>query len=299
MVGRAGLLLLIGLLTMPTLINHDYESGASLASLGYGAGSGGYIADLSNQSGQGLGGSTWGARGPLGGTAAQRYYAEATIEVLPTGRLFSISADFDHADAAYSQFGYSAFEMRREGGWFLSLYHGMGAGADRSLLTLYLANTQINYPDDWVSPVGTIVPGTTQNLKICGEQSSAWGVHDGWVKIYVDNVEIGFVENVLIYPQGGFGTWGRVLVNSMGRMDNLLITDDGCPVADPDVEVTDNADVCCSDGSANVVATGGGQGAGATPVQTPTIGGAALGCAGGGAVPTQADLVHSEAWWGA
>lgn len=63
------------------------------------------------------------------------------------------------------------------------------------------------------------------------------------------------------------------------------------------VEVIDSADICCADGSAPTVAGGGGQGAGAIPVQTPHIG-TPLACSGGGTVPTQADLVHSETWWG-
>lgn len=74
----------------------------------------------------------------------------------------------------------------------------------------------------------------------------------------------------------------------------LAVFEDTAP---PDVEVTDNADVCCSEGSPDVLDSGGGQGAGAEPVQTPTIGGSSLGCAGGGLVPTQADLVHAETWW--
>ena len=44
-----------------------------------------------------------------------------------------------------------------------------------------------------------------------------------------------------------------------------------------------------------VVKAGGGQGKGAKPVQTATIG-TALSCIGGGTVPTQDDIVPAESW---
>lgn len=67
-----------------------------------------------------------------------------------------------------------------------------------------------------------------------------------------------------------------------------------------DGEIIDNADICgCTapaSPTAETVESGGGQGAGATPVQYPSIG-VQIECAGGGTVPTQADIVHSETWW--
>jgi hypothetical protein len=284
-----------------TFYNHDFESGATLASMGYGANAanGGYIADLSNQSGQGLRGSTWGARGPLGGTASARYYAEATLEIAATGRLFSISADFDHADAAYSQYGYSALQLRERGQWFLDLYHGIGSGADRSVLQLMVRNST-NWADDWYSPVGTIVPGTTQRLTLCGSLSSGYPVPDGWVAVYVDGVELfRSASNLVIMPS--FGTWNRVLLGAMGRMDNVVITDEGCPAATPppatperDVLVANQENCCGKQPRPGASAPT----AGAAPVPDkftappPWV----AFCTGGGVPPTAPNPVNSEDW---
>jgi hypothetical protein len=65
---------------------------------------------------------------------------------------------------------------------------------------------------------------------------------------------------------------------------------------------TDNSSVCaCQQGDVPTTAAGGGQGNGSTPQQTPLINaaGTPLPCDGGGLVPTAADLVFSEVWWGA
>lgn len=72
----------------------------------------------------------------------------------------------------------------------------------------------------------------------------------------------------------------------------------GTSTSDPlGTVVTDNAEVCCSTGdNGNVVPTGGGQGNGAQPVMYPAIG-AQIECAGGGVVPTQADITFAETWW--
>lgn len=62
-------------------------------------------------------------------------------------------------------------------------------------------------------------------------------------------------------------------------------------------EIVDEADPDLPDRSCDVAA-GGGQGAGGCVVAYPTIGTQAD-CAGGGLVPTAADLAPSETWWGA
>lgn len=274
---------------MATLVNHDYESGASIGSFGYFD-----VSDLANTSGAGLRGSTWGLRGSGGSSAA--YYAEARISVSPTGRNFSISADFDHVDSGDNGSGYDAFQLENStGGWYLQLYHGVGSGADRSQL-------QINSPGGgplppaigFTSDVGVIIPGTTQRLTLCGVHSTALGEEDGSVSLYVDGVLIVALTNVHIHPPdfGGNPTaWGVVHINAMGRFDNFLVNDDGCAAPIPQNDSTP----CCA-ATPGPGSPGGvpGNTLGANPyIPLPEW---SRQCAGGGTVPQVADETDSESW---
>lgn len=78
---------------------------------------------------------------------------------------------------------------------------------------------------------------------------------------------------------------GRVVANVSMMTRNPL----------PVVVVTDNSDVCCDPKSATIVKAGGGQGKGARMNVSPSIG-MQVECAGGGTVPTQADIVYPENW---
>ncbi len=152
----------------------------------------------------------------------------------------------------------------------------------------------------------TFVAGTEYEFKVCwkcGTFDGTTTASDGYAKFYVNDALVHEILNfpMTVHPgdnnfvnyvglgadviQGGGGLFGA--------MGNIAFSDSECGV----VSVVDNAVLCCADGSPETVASGGGQGAGATPVMTPALGGAALGCVGGGTVPTQASLTHSETWW--
>jgi hypothetical protein len=61
----------------------------------------------------------------------------------------------------------------------------------------------------------------------------------------------------------------------------------------------DDSSICgCEPADTGVVQDGGTPDAGGDPWIQPVIGSPALVCVGGGLVPIQADLVHSEQWWG-
>jgi hypothetical protein len=62
---------------------------------------------------------------------------------------------------------------------------------------------------------------------------------------------------------------------------------------------TDDSSTCgCTPADTGTVQDGGVPDAGADPWIQPVIVSPALVCVGGGLVPTQANLVHSEVWWG-
>jgi hypothetical protein len=166
-------------------------------------------------------------------------------------------------------------------------------------------------PDNWHAFVsGAITPGVTAVLRVEGKVSTILetspGVYspdtDGWAKLYIDDVEqasfTGPVWNGSAGQSGATPYWNAVQVAPTGHFSNFEIWDnDTC--GDPSTEIVDNSDICCSAGDGgNTVPSGGGQGAGAQPVQYPLIG-AQIECAGGGLVPTQASLTHAENWWGA
>ena len=156
--------------------------------------------------------------------------SEAWLPITFTGRAFRLEADFDHTDAAYSEWGYSAFELRSGDPeypwWFLSLYHGVGDGSARDRLQLWLA-----YDDDgdpaWTSDTGVITPGTTQRITVCGTVSTVdtWeGVvnPDGAVFVYVGNtLRYASTGRRIGNPEQAEPT--QVMIGPMGRFDNFVV----------------------------------------------------------------------------
>jgi len=240
----------------------DFESGASLGALGFTR-----IIDLSNQQGEGLSGSSWGMRGATGSSSSAAYYGEASLPVTPNGRQFEFEAEFDHADAGYSQYGYSAFEMRLQthtnyAVWFFSLYHGYGdTPTDRSQLVLYGLT-----PEELYSGPGVIIPGTRQRITVRGTLSTITDSEvnsDGAVQVLVDGVVVFDVAGVEVgwnyfgpnAVQNGIALWDRLMVGPMGRLDNLRI-DAGPVVGGPDTVVYYHSDAI---GSVRAVTDSGGQ----------------------------------------
>lgn len=137
-----------------------------------------------------------------------------------------------------------------------------------------------------------------QTFRFCGKASTdnGFGAQDATLSVYRNGVEI-FNQTGLFLVMGGttspiasgykVGYFGM-----LGQVTGLSIQDTACGVV-----VTDESDVCsCTGLDPDTADAGGGTGAGASPIQYPSIG-QSLVCAGGGTVPTQSDLVHSETWW--
>jgi hypothetical protein len=144
-----------------------------------------------------------------------------------------------------------------------------------------------------------IQPGTvTGDPTVAGFSVAA----DGYWRIYKDGVLLREMTGIALTMGLNAGSdFARNPVHNdavwIGKDGLLGPTQDLHIYRESDLEIVDNADRCCSDGSPDTVVAGGGQSAGAEPVQYPSIG-AQIACAGGGLVPTQADLVHAETWWG-
>jgi hypothetical protein len=295
---------------MAKIIDLDFEDGAALTAPTWQD-----VIDISNQSGQGLGGSTYGVRGNPGGTASQKYYGEAYLQFgSNTSKNFKFQADFDHADSAYSGFGYSMFEMFSYAtsysfntlGDMFSLYHGVGSGSNRDLLEIYLPAEPTGYSSPvWTSDAGTIIPGTKQTVMVCGKLSTFTGGTlnaDAEVSVYVNGVLQTHLTGRKIAAPFTFGADSfKVLhVNPMGKMDNLIVYDAGCVVT-----VTNNFsnDGCCADTPSG--SGGGGGGGGSDPGEAgnqqdpdPAVfqNDPELSCVGGGVYLSAADPTPSETW---
>ncbi len=164
------------------------------------------------------------------------------------------------------------------------------------------ANGALNYYSQ--NFAGALPGSTAVNIRVDGRRSTMTetspGVFapalDGWVKVYLNDVEMFSFVGPVWHGADSLNEapyWNGVSIRPAGRFTNFEIWHEVSAV-----EVVDNTDVCCSTGDGgNAVPTGGGQGNGATPVQYPAIG-TQIECAGGGTVPTQADIVFSETWWG-
>jgi hypothetical protein len=142
------------------------------------------------------------------------------------------------------------------------------------------------------------VPGLMIAINVCNPQASAFDTPTGFTPL-------GLITsaNRTYYRYSAVAVaYADVISNmqssSAGNLDVAL----GIVsfITSTPTEITDNfGSVCCSEGQNEVVNnTGGGTANGANPFQTPLIG-TAIGCVGGGTVPTQADITYSETWWGA
>ncbi len=260
-------------------------------------------------------GLTWGLTEGPGGTPGIVAVAPSagTIRKLnlnPCGRQFRVAGTFDWSGNAEHP---------------ILIYWTDGTTRSENIVDIWRSTVNINVSvqtinsggfdpnrySEWASdtnPAFVVTSGVANVVRVEGLISTLTetspGVFvpnaDGYVRVYFDNVlwfeyanqEIwnGQASQDLTRPY-----WNAVQIKPTGRFTNFEVWhDDACDGAS--VAVVDNTDVCCSTGDGgNAVPTGGGQGNGATPVQYPAIG-AQLECAGGGTVPTQVDLVHSEGW---
>jgi len=178
----------------------------------------------------------WGCR--TTGDAENAYYGEFlyTPASPVESNYLRVTLDVDHAAAAYSAYGYSLFELR-SGSYFISLYHGVGDGADRSRLEFYSVYDDAFSDPSAVSANGVITPGTWQTVEMEIWFSSLDEVFDplpdGRVKISVDGVAV--IDNSTLklvtpwsYNNGGTNRIPTVQFGPMGNGDNLgIYTDEG------------------------------------------------------------------------
>lgn len=158
----------------------------------------------------------------------------------------------------------------------------------------------------------TFAADTDYVVKVCWKTGTVTGdfvdvAADGYVRVYINDVLVYEVVDFAFYidylntnhvTKVAFGqdTDNDDGAGLFGALSNIAFSDSACASS---VTVVDNTNVCCSTGAGGtVVPSGGGQGAGATPLQTATIG-TQIACAGSGTVPTAADLTFAESWWGA
>lgn len=255
---RAGVVAagLLGLI-MAVVLNETFESGATLASLGFVQ-----VIDASNQSGEGLGGSTWGVRGT--GSASEKYYAEFSYPVATPARGFRVRITVDHADLLSNFGGYGLIELRGGnppyGVWYLSLQHGTGGDGgghtDNDLVLRHAASIDPNLIIGVASGVTT--PGSAQVIEMWGCHSSDFDdngnpLPDGSVNVSVDGDTVLTITNLALSPGGITSAWERwqsVAFGTMGRADNAYIdTDYDCSTApspsDPPADLPP-AEQCCS-----------------------------------------------------
>jgi hypothetical protein len=224
-----------------TLWTDDFESGNAL-SVSYTR-----IIDARSKSDVGVGGG-WGAESNSTLSAGAKYYAEFSKNLpgnAPQGSdaegwYFSVEMDVDHRDIADNDFGFALFQLGRFVSgttyhWILSLEHGVSLeGGPNNDLYLLFRETGPGSWGDWDRAINVITPGTFQTIRCCGKTSS-WDAGtqqrglDGWVKVYVDDVEVMSVADVPIYIDIGpieGGYWDFVMIGPMGRADNLSILDE-------------------------------------------------------------------------
>lgn len=281
---------------MADLIDHDYEGAESVATLGYTNNSG----PITNASGNGLGGSTWGLRVD-NVSLSWRQTGSIAIATGHSGRGFSVSADFDHADMA-TDFGESALTLLHTNiatnDFYLQLFHGFYDLTDERENALWLVGDPggVASPGvQWLSAADVLVPNTTQRLGLCGFLSSAANVADGSVSVLIDDVVVATVTGLVIgLRTGGTPAFATLKFVPMGRFDNLLVTDVGCGDIDTIALPASDSTPCCGDSTT----PGGPGGVGATMPDNPfqALQAWASTCAGGGVVPTAADLTDSESW---
>jgi len=182
----------------------------------------------------------WGCR--TTGDAENAYYG--LFHYTPASPVASeylrVTMDVDHAAAGDNGAGASLFEFWNA--WdFLSLYHGVGDGVDRSVLQFYSP-----YDDLWPDPsassaVGVITPGSWQTVQMevwfSSRSEATWLPNaDGRVKVSVDGVSVIDQDGLKISSVHGVGDGGGnettlVRFGPMGNGDNIGIYTDEPVVA--------------------------------------------------------------------
>jgi|SRR5688500_3699357 len=275
---------------MSTLWSDDFESADAL-SVNYVN-----IIDAQRSAAVGVGG---GGGVETTGTDQEKYFGEFAKNINAGGSRGG-TAQVD-INAVYRGNMPDSFELLRVSTsyfsfqYFLSLYQDVGASG---------LGLRVDYRDDVFAGVhtgsvfdGVITPGVFNTVKLSWclstiDPDTFVSNADGAVQVHVNGALVISLTDIHLTSWVNDNIWARVAVAPMGFVDNLLITDAGC--SDTTV-IVDETDLCCSDGKD--VPSGGGTGAGAPPVLTAVIG-TQIACSGGGLVPTQADLIYAENWWG-
>jgi len=175
--------------------------------------------------------SGWGVR--TTGTTSQKYYG--TFLYAPgspaiVSEYLRVRFTLDHASTAESGYGNSLFELRgATNNWFVSLYHGVGAGADRSVLEAYSVAESMSTPVA-TSSTGVIVPTTWQTVEMEVWFSTDDGFggpnSDGRIRVTVDSLEVINATGIMVQSTGGFpNATASVLFGPMGNGDNIGIYD--------------------------------------------------------------------------
>jgi hypothetical protein len=202
---------------MADFIDHDYETGVSLATLGYTS-----ITDLAVSNTDGLTGSTWGVRGT--GTLNQRSNARADLNTGMTANTFLIEFDLDHVDVANSTRSTIILYKGTIPGAFLTLDSDLGDGR----IELYSHETPGfgTVTPVWTSAAGLVVAGVSKRWSICGQMGTGVGVADGSVTFKIDGV-VQTTQTVVQFSSTTNAVT-RIRPAPHGRFDNLLVSDDGC-----------------------------------------------------------------------
>jgi hypothetical protein len=155
---------------------------------------------------------------------------------------------------------------------------------------------------DWHTVEVDLVWSTSYNA------GTALGSPDGSVTVTIDDLVVfsrtgtPLVHRRMVDPATYPLPFDGVDLHPQGAMDNIgwndHCTGEGGGSPGEGGEVIDRSDICsCTGLDPDTADAGGGQGHGASPIQYPSIG-AQIACVGGGLVPTQADILVSEVWWG-
>jgi hypothetical protein len=164
------------------------------------------------------------------GTSSQKYYGEFSYVRAPVvSEDLHIRVRVNHSAASDNGSGSYLIELRNGASWFLSLYHGVGAGADRSVL--YVDSQYADTYTIGTSAVGTITPGTYQWVALDVWFSTMTGGYpntDGRVRVQVDEVTVIDATNVKVcsektWTHGGANEVDTFVFGPMGVMNALRI----------------------------------------------------------------------------
>lgn len=139
---------------------------------------------------------------------------------------------------------------------------------------------------------GLLTPNAANQIDVEGFISSGPGVGDGSVSVSVNGVEVYSYSGVVAHTFPVDLRWNTVEIDQAGTFSGLRIW--SCD----ETETPGAGDYCpCITPTPPGDTPPGVPNDNEPPNQFPTIG-QQLVCIGGGLVPTQADLVPSELWWG-